>query len=93
MSQPWRIDDIKDAFDYGLGIGATHMVVMLDTFSLDNYPIFVFPGQDPRSSAYGSEDRPLECYTYQLSWEEQAEPGRVWNWDYYVPETLGRNAT
>jgi hypothetical protein len=41
-------EDIKEWFERGVEIQATHMVVMVDTFDWDDYPVYIMPGQDPR---------------------------------------------
>lgn len=41
-------EDIRGWFRAGVQQGATHMIVMCDTFDYDDYPVFVKPDQDVR---------------------------------------------
>lgn len=41
--------DIESWFDRGVAEGATHMIVVCDTYDHDDYPVFVKPGEDPRA--------------------------------------------
>ena len=40
--------DIEDYLERAKEKGATHLIVGRDTFSNDNYPVFVMPGQDAK---------------------------------------------
>lgn len=42
-------EDIRDWFRAGVQQGATHMLVMCDTFDWSDYPVFVQPDQDVRT--------------------------------------------
>lgn len=37
--------DVNVWMDRGRSIGATHLVIVCDTFSYDDYPVFVMPNQ------------------------------------------------
>ena len=43
--------DISGWFDRGIAEGATHMIVVCDTYDWEDYPVFVKPGQDARAEA------------------------------------------
>lgn len=38
--------DLSDWFARGVQLGATHMIVVVDTFDYEDYPLFVCPGDD-----------------------------------------------
>jgi hypothetical protein len=40
------ISKLKDWFDEGVAKGATHMIVVCDTFDYEDYPVYVLPGED-----------------------------------------------
>lgn len=42
-------DDIKLWIKEGQDKGATHMIVVCDTYDWDDYPVYVMPGQDAKS--------------------------------------------
>lgn len=88
----WLLDDIKAAYDVGEARGATHMIVAYDTFDGGNYPIYVFPGQNPREWAPSNGDRVDECYRYSLGWEAQSGPHRVSNWEWDEPTPVKTDA-
>ena len=41
--------DIKEWFDTGQKLGATHMIVVCDTYDWDDFPVYVFPEDDVHS--------------------------------------------
>jgi hypothetical protein len=43
--------DILCWFDEGVRKGATHLIVVCDTFNYEDYPIYVMPGEDARKKA------------------------------------------
>lgn len=76
----WSLNDIKEAYDRGEAMGATHMIVALDSFDYENYPIYVMPGENPILMQPSNGDRVDECYKYSLGWEAQSGHKRVQNW-------------
>ena len=60
-------DDIRRWLGEAREKGATHMIVAVDTFDYDDYPIFVEPGQDVRKrmDEVGAEpmQRVMEVYS------------------------------
>lgn len=79
----WLLADIKDAFERGVEMGATHMIVAYDSFDGDNYPIYVMPGQNPRERMPSNGDSVDECYKLDLGWAPQSAERRAnhWEWD------------
>lgn len=45
------VHTLSSWFDQGFEQGATHMIVVCDTFDWSDYPVFVAPDQDVREEA------------------------------------------
>jgi len=84
----WLEADIKAAYDEGERLGATHMIVAWDSFSGDNYPIYVMPGEDPRSKVPTNGDSVDECYRYALGWESQSKEHRARHFEWDPPKPV-----
>jgi hypothetical protein len=75
---------IRTWFLAGIGKGATHMMVVYDTW--DDYPVYVLPGQDVRKMEENYDggtksQRVMEVYNLSLPMEPQLIPGtRVFNY-------------
>ncbi len=54
-------EDIRRWFIDGKTQGATHMIVVCDTFDHEDYPVYVKPGEDVRKKT-------LECSEAEFSW-------------------------
>jgi uncharacterized protein YegP (UPF0339 family) len=67
--------DIRGWLERAKREGATHMIVVCDTFDYDDYPVMVMPGEDARTKMgeYTSENmqRVMECYALHLDWDKQ----------------------
>jgi hypothetical protein len=78
--------DISGWFDEGLDKGATHMIVMCDTYEYFNFPMYIMPGESPREKfeeyvkSMGSAYCADECYSYSLSKEYQMRERRANHW-------------
>lgn len=83
----WNKAEIKRAFQDGLDQGKySHMLVAVDTYDYENYPIYVPKGNNPKDyEPKGNMQRLEECYSYALSWVEQSV-GRVYNWEWSTEE-------
>jgi hypothetical protein len=68
-------EDIKEWFERGVEIQATHMVVMVDTFDWDDYPVYIMPGQDPRY-----EVSVMEVYNLVKPMQAQLDERRNFNY-------------
>ena len=77
----WTLADIRDAYLEGETRGATHLIVAYDSFSGDNYPIYVMPGEDPRKKRPTNGDKVDECYRYALGWDSQSKEHRALHWE------------
>lgn len=76
---------LEDWFDRGVSQGATHMIVVCDTFDWSDYPVYVSDGEDARTVAqrYGNESmqRVMEVYDLRKPRDKQMKPGaRVFNY-------------
>jgi len=58
--------NIMDWFQDGQSNGATHMIIMCDTYDHDDYPAYVMPGESAKDKAdtlaKGSMQRVMEVY-------------------------------
>lgn len=66
--------------------GATHMMVICDTFDHEDFPRYIFKGEDARQHAGNLEsmERLMEVYSFSPnhSLEDQlSQSGRVFNYD------------
>lgn len=77
-------EDIRDWLRRGKGKGATHMVVVCDTFDHDDYPVFVMPGEDARKKAdeYNGKNmqRVMEVYNLGMDIDTQMAEHRAFNY-------------
>lgn len=76
-------DDIRAWWDRGQAEGATHLIVVCDTFEHEDYPVFVHVGEDPRavySRYHGSNmQRVMEVYRLDQDRERQIAERRAFN--------------
>jgi hypothetical protein len=71
-------DEIRGWLECEQARGATHMLVVMDTFDREDYPVYVKPGENPRAVARGcSGDRVMECYAFHLDLEQQLHEHRA----------------
>lgn len=62
--------------------GATHLIVALDTFNYNNYPVYVSSDEDVRNEIKRIESckqRIDEVYNMSMDIDEQLSQGRVYN--------------
>lgn len=71
----------KSKNDYG----ATHMLVVCDTFDHDDYPVTVFKDEDARKvvDMYNAKSmqRVMECYHLGMDFDLQIAQKKAWNFD------------
>lgn len=70
-------EDIRTWFKEGVAKGATHVVVVCDTFDYEDYPIFVMPADDVVKTA-SEHDGPnmqkvMEVYDLGMDMEAQLD--------------------
>lgn len=74
--------ELSDWFDRGIAQGATHMVVVCDTFSYEDYPVFCKSEAAARAVAAspGEMQRIMEVYNLTKDKDTQVNTSsRVWN--------------
>lgn len=75
--------DIAAWFDEGVAKGATHMIVAVDTWDHEDYPVFVMPGENARAVAesYSNKEgqRLMEVYNLSLDMDTQLGERRAHN--------------
>ena len=77
-------EQIAEWFQQGQAQGATHLVVVCDTFDHEDYPVYVNADQDVRSVAknYDNKDmqRVMEVYKLSDDMEKQLNMHRCFNY-------------
>jgi hypothetical protein len=75
--------DIKDWLIQGKAEGATHVIVALDTFDYENYPVYVFAHENIAECVgiIKAESMQIvdEVYNLSMDIEEQLSAHHVWN--------------
>lgn len=76
--------DIRRWLERGRQNGATHLIVVCDTFDHDDYPVFVKPTEDPHEveETYNGKEmqRVMEVYRLDMSWDDQLAEHRAHNY-------------
>ena len=76
--------DIRRWLEEGKERGATHVLVVCDTYDYDDYPKYVMPGQDVRemasAKALGEMQRLMEVYNLALDFDVQLAERRSYNY-------------
>lgn len=74
---------IRDWLERGKSRGATHLLVVCDTFHWDDYPVFVTSDQDAQEVAerYNGPNmqKLMEVYRLDVDWDEQLRAPRTRN--------------
>ncbi len=77
-------EDIKRWFERGVKIGATHVVIMCDTFDWEDYPVYIMPGEDARYKAETMNgpnmQQVMEVYNLSMPMEAQLNERRSFNY-------------
>lgn len=77
-------NEIREWIKRGKTHGATHVIVVVDTFSYDDYPVEVKPGEDARAKADACNaqamQRVMEVYNLALDIEKQLDEHRAFNY-------------
>ncbi len=76
-------DDIRGWLKEAKRQKATHLIVVVDTFDHQDYPVYVKPGEDIHAQVahYNGPNmqRVMEVYNLSLDWEHQLATRRAWN--------------
>ena len=77
--------EISDWFDIGIEKGATHMIIVCDTFEYEDYPVYVMPyenvaGRKLEINGYNMQ-RVIEVYSMKLDKQMQMDENRAFHYD------------
>jgi len=85
-------DQIRQWLEEGIEAGASHVIVVCDTWDYDHYPVLVYDNIDEILEKYTTKkdvigapisdnmEKPMEVYDLDMDLDEQLKPGtRVWN--------------
>lgn len=76
--------DIEEWFKQGVKRKATHMVIVCDSFSYEDYPVYVSEGEDVKKVLrdYNQKEmqRVMEVYNLKMSMAEQLREHRSFNY-------------
>lgn len=68
-------EDIRRWLNHGKESGATHMIVVCDTYDHENYPVYVMPDENVRERSKEFDGRNMqtimEVYSYKHDLEKQ----------------------
>jgi hypothetical protein len=77
-------EDITSWLHRGREKGATHVLVVCDTFDWSDYPVFVMPGEDARAIADKNNGpnmtKLMEVYKLDMDWHTQLSERRSFNY-------------
>jgi hypothetical protein len=77
--------EIKSWLECGKKQGATHMIVVCDTYDWDDYPAYVMPGEDVKleASKYSGKNmqKVMEVYSYNHDLNAQMNERRAFHYD------------
>ncbi len=79
------VDTIREWLTAGEKVGATHMIIVCDTFDHEDYPVYVGKDDNVRTEAakYDGKNmqRITEVYNFSIAIEKQLDPTiRVFNY-------------
>ena len=75
-------ENIRSWLVCGKAQGASHLVVVCDTFDWSDYPVFVTSVQEARKLANnpGEMQKVMEVYNLDLDWDAQLAERRAFNY-------------
>lgn len=75
--------EIRRRLAEGKAKGATHTIIVCDTFDHEDYPVHVMPDDDVRKKAAnpGEMQRVMEVYSHRLDHEAQLAEHRAFHFD------------
>lgn len=77
-------EQIRRWLERGKEMGASHMIVMCDTFDFEDYPVYVAKWESARAKAKektGNMQKVMECYDLSMDLEKQLNEFRCHNYD------------
>jgi hypothetical protein len=75
--------DIRGWLERGKKEGATHLIVVCDTWDYEDYPVLVSPKQDVREveSEHNKDmQKVMEVYNLSMDWDTQLNQFRSFNY-------------
>lgn len=82
-------EDIRRWLAAGKEKGATHMIVVCDTFDWTDEPVYVMPGEDARErhreEATKGMQKVMEVYSYAVDLEKQLGERRAFHFETEAP--------
>lgn len=73
--------EIRSWLQRGVQEGATHCIVVCDTYDHEDYPHYVSVGEDPRDYKPGEMQRIMEVYALHLDIESQLAEHRAFHYE------------
>ena len=73
--------DLSRWFDAGVEQGATHMIVVCDTFDWSDYPVYVAKNENVREKARENMQKVMEVYSLTKDKTAQLGEHRAFNYD------------
>ena len=81
---PTTRDDIRGWLQRGKDKGASHVLVVCDTYDWSDYPVFVMPGEDARKRADENNGpnmtKLMEVYKLDMDWDAQLGEHRAFHY-------------
>lgn len=77
-------EEIRKWLVDGQKLGATHVLIVVDTFDYEDYPVYVMPNEDVRAKEkeYSKDmQKVMEVYALHLDLETQLSEFRVFSYD------------
>lgn len=76
--------DIQNWLEDGKDQGATHMIVVCDTYDFEDYPVYVMPDEDVKKKAARYNDtehmkKVMEVYDISKEWDNQLNKQRCFD--------------
>lgn len=76
-------EEIREWLNEGIKKGATHVIVVCDTWDWEDYPVYVMPEEDVRNkerSYMGGDTKIMEIYNLKMSLEVQLNQVKAFNY-------------
>jgi hypothetical protein len=78
-------EDIIEWLERGKKQGATHLIVVVDEYDWEDYPVFVKPGENVREIEHkyigSSMQKVMEVYSYAVDLEKQLTEHRSFHYE------------
>lgn len=82
---PLYIADLTQYFAKAKQLGATHIIIVCDTFDYEDFPVYVMPNEDVRQKEVEEKDKPMqrvmEVYSLSRDMMDQYNEPRSFHYD------------